>query len=413
MTDPHVKGRPPALELAPSRRTRARDFARAALRWLRLEAIRPAPISRAQLMEGLKAAVAPFVVSRTLVVAATLFGARYVPAPPGLYSNLYPPPALAPFFHWDADAYGYIAQHGYALGSGGVAAQVLRVAWFPFYPLLIRLAGGSDWAMIIIPNVCFFAALALMYVVGIKHFDPDRARLTLWIVALGPAAMFFSYPYTESVFLLVTVVAFVLMESGHWLWAGVAGLAASLTRVPGVLIGAALGAEAVLGRRRAALVAIALPIAGLVTVSLIDWAQIGDPLGFVHAQAHWIGPNRNPFYLIGSFPRSVLEGDPFRPEGIGFPVFIAFAIGALWVARRMPASYGVFALLQVLVALKQGLYLQYFSPVPRYVSVIFPCYFAFATLLAPRKNLQLTWLLISASIMVLNAALSGGWRSIS
>jgi hypothetical protein len=408
-----VKRQTPGHDLNAGRGAQVRDLIRALLRWLRMEAMRPAPVPRAQLIEGLKAAVAPFVVSRTLVVAATLFGARYVPVPPGLYSALYPPTALAPFFHWDADAYGYIAQHGYALGSGGVAAEVLRVAWFPFYPLLIRLAGGSNWAMIIIPNVCFFAALALMYVIGVKHFDPDRARLTLWIVALGPAAMFFSYPYTESVFLLVTVVAFVLMESGHWLWAGVAGLAASLTRVPGILVGAALGAEAVLGRRRTAFIAIALPIAGLVAVSLIDWAQMGDPLGFVHAQAHWIGPNRNPFYLIGSFPRSVLEGDPFRPEGIGFPVFIAFAVGALWVARRMPASYGIFALLQVLVALKQGLYLQYFSPVPRYVSVIFPCYFAFATLLAPRKSLQLTWLLISASVMVVNAALYGGWRSIS
>jgi hypothetical protein len=407
-----MKSPPLATDRAPSRSPRAREVVRAVFRWLRLEAIRPALIPRAHLMEGLKAAVAPFLVSRTLVVAATLFGARNVPAPLGLYSALYPPPALAPFFHWDADAYGYIAHHGYALGSGGVTAELLRVAWFPFYPLLIRLAGGNDWAMIIIPNVCFFAALALMYVVGIKHFDADRSRLALWLVALGPAAMFFSYPYTESVFLLVTVVAFVFMESGHWLLAGVAGMAAALTRVPGVLVGAALGTEGVLGRRRAALLAVALPVAGLVTVSLIDWVQIGDPLGFVHAQANWIGPDRNPFYLIGGFPKAAIEGDPFRPEAIGFPVFVIFAIGAIWVARRMPASYGAFALLQVLVALKQGLYLQYFSSVPRYVSVIFPCYFAFATLLAPRKSLQLTWLLISASIMVVNAALYGGWRSI-
>ena len=64
----------------------------------------------------------------------------------------------------------------------------------------------------------------------------------------------------------------------------------------------------------------------------------------------------------------------------------------------------------MLLSARQGLYLHYFISVPRYVAVIFPCYFAFATLLAPRRNLQVTWLLVSASAMVVNAALYGAWR---
>src|SRR2546430_623970 len=222
-------------------------------RWPATATIRTAPVTRAQLLLGLQAAVAPFFVSRLLVWAATWFGARNIPATPGMYSNLYPPPALSPFFHWDADAYGYIAHHGYALGAGGVDAELARVAWFPFYPLLIRLAGGSDWAMIIIPNVCFFAALALLYVVALKRMDADRARLTVWLMALGPAAMFFSYPYTESVFLLLTVGAFLLMESGHWLLAGVAGGGGGGARFPpGVLAFGRRGAGGAGGPRRRA-----------------------------------------------------------------------------------------------------------------------------------------------------------------
>lgn len=343
---------------------------------------------------------------------ATGFGARNLQAPAGLYSNLYPPSAISPFFRWDADAYGYIAHHGYTLGPGGAAAAAIRVAWFPFYPFLVHLAGGSDWAMIIIPNVSFYVALALLYVVGIRHMDASRARLSLWLVSLGPAAMFFSFPYTESVFLLLTVGAFALMESGHWLLAGVGGFAAAMTRAPGVLVAAALGAEGVLGRRRAAIVAILLPVAGLLTVSLIQWVQMGDPLGYLHARSIWIGPARNPLYLVGSFPKAVIEGDPFNSEAIGVPVLLIFGAGAVWVALRMPASYGVLAITQVLLAAQQGLYLHIFSLVPRTVSVIFPCYFAFATWLAPRRNLQLTWLLISASILVVNSIMIGGWRFI-
>jgi hypothetical protein len=266
--------------------------------------------------------------------------------------------------------------------------------------------------MFLIPNICFFLTLPLLYVLGVRRMDADRAKLALWLIALGPAAMFFSYPYTESVFLLVTVAAFVLMESGHWLLAGVGGFAAAMTRAPGILISAALGAEGVLGRRRAAIAATVLPLAGLATVSLVQWIQTGDALGFVHARAFWIGPERNPLYLVGSFPKAVIEGDPFNPEAIGVPVLLIFAIGAVWVALRLPASYGVFAITQVLLAGQQGLYLHIFSLVPRTVAVIFPCYFAFATLLGPRRNLQLAWLLISASAMVLLAVMYGGWRFI-
>jgi hypothetical protein len=327
-----------------------------------------------------------------------------------MWSNLYPPPALAPFFHWDADAYGYIAHHLYALDSLGVAGQQLRAAWFPGYPMLVWLAGGSDWAMIIIPNVCFFAALALLYVVAVVRMDADRARLTLWLIALGPAAMFFSYPYPESLFLLFCVAAFVFVESGHWILAGLAGFGAAITRFPGVLIAVAIGADAALGsRRRQGLAVVALTVAGLVTVSLIDWIQIGDPLAFV-SHAYWVGPDRNPLYLVGSFPKAVLEGDPFNSEAIGVPVLILFAIGAVWVALRMPAAYGVFAVTQVLLAARQGLFLHFFISVPRYVMVIFPCYFAFATLLAHRRNLQATWILVSAASLFVNAALYGAWR---
>lgn len=373
--------------------------------------IHPAPISRELLLDGLKAAIAPFLVSRLLVWAATWFGARNIPATPGVSSYINAPPILRPFFHWDANNYGYIADHGYFVGAGGVGLAKLMVAWLPGYPLVVHLLGGSVWAMSLIPNVSFLAALALLYVVACVRMDSDRARLTLWLISLGPAAMFFSYPYPESLLLLLCVGAFVLMESGHWLLAGLLGIGAAFTRVPGVLVAAALGAEFVLGnRRRVLLAATLLPVAGLVMVSLIDWIQMGDPLGFANAHEYWVLPSRNPLYLVGSFPKAVIEGDPFNPEAIGVPVFLIFAIGAAWVALRLPAAYGAFAVTQVLLAGRQGLYLHFFLSVPRYVAVVFPCYFAFATLLGRRRNLQFTWLLLSATSMVVNAALYGAWR---
>lgn len=406
---------PAEVEKAPPRRQRSRatNFADAFKRWAHETPLRPSPIPRELFFAGLKAAALPFLVSRFLVWVATGFGAKNLVPPPGMYSNLYPPPAISPLFRWDADAYGYIAHHGYALGPGGVEALGLRTAWFPFYPLLIHLAGGSDWAMIIISHAAFFLGLALLYVLAVRRMDENRAALSLWLVSLGPAAMFFSYPYTESVFLLTTVGAFVLMESGHWLLAGLAGAAAAATRFPGVLLSFAFASERLVGYRRWPIYgAILLTLGGLGAVMFLDWYWTGDPLGFYHARAYWIGPPRNPLYLVGSFPKAVIEGDPFNSEAIGVPIFVLFAIGAAWVGYRMPLAYGAFAVLQVLIAGEQGLYLHIFSLVPRALSVIFPCYFAFATFLGPRRNLTFAWLLLSSSVMVVNAALYGGWRFI-
>ena len=371
------------------------------------------PLTRSELLDGLRAAVVPFLVSRTLVWLGTEFGARLIPWKSVPYSSgLAPQPALVPFLHWDADYYASIVRYGYAAAPAGVNPPSYRAAFFPLYPLLVRLAGGTDWAMLLIPNLCFLIALALLYMLATRTFDVERAQVTLWVVSLGPAAMFFSYPYTESLFLLLCVAAFLLMETGHWVIAGLAGLGAATTRFPGVLVGAVLAAEAIIQRRVAIAGASLLPVAGLVVVSAVDWSQMGDPLGFLHAQSLWVGPPRSLLHIIGSFPKAILDGNYFRPEALGFPVLVAFAIAAVWVAFRMSPAYGLFAVTMVLLAGLQGWNLHFLVSVPRYLSVVFPCYFAFATLLAGRRNLQLGWLLISASIMLVFSALYGAWQFI-
>lgn len=383
--------------------------------WSQRAGIQPARFTIDELKAGLAAAILPWVVSRALVWAGTEFGARFIPsAGEELVSGLRPRPALQPFIHWDADAYASIARYWYLPAPTGEHAPVYRVALFPLYPALVRLAGGSDWVMLLIPNVCFFAAMALMFAIARRRFGQDRALLALWLIALGPGAMFFSYPYAESLFLFLCVAAFAFMESGAWLLAGLVGLGAAVTRVPGVVLAAALWAEGAVQVRRRAILAVAgvLPLVGLAAVSLLDWRQMGDPLGFLHAQALWIGPPRNPLFLVGSFPKAVAAGDPFNPEAIGVPVLVVFAIAAAWVVYRMPVAYGVFAALQILVIARQGLYLHYFINSTRYLAVVFPCYFAFATLLRPRRSLQIGWLLISAAAMIANSALYGSWRYI-
>lgn len=368
---------------------------------------------------GLRAAalasLVPFLVSRALVWMGTELGARLLtqvhilPAFPAVAGG-----ALAPFFHADAWYYAALMRYGYGPGPGSIPTPAYRAEFFPLYPYLAKAVGGTELGLLVIANVAFLAALAATYLVARKWLDHDRAQLALWLIALGPAAMFFSYPYSESLFLALSVLCFFLLDGQRWLLAGLVGAAAAMTRGAGVLLSLAFAGEFLRGApRRVTALGALLPIGGLIAVGWVDQVQMGDPLGFLHAGALWVPPQpRNPLFPIGVIGKAVLAADPFRPEALALPMLLGFAAAAIWVARRMPLSYGIYAIAMVLLAVRTGWYVHSFVSVARYLAVIFPCYFAFATLLQSRRTLQLAWLLISASILLTYSALYGSGRFI-
>jgi hypothetical protein len=368
---------------------------------------------RVALAAALRAVILPFLVSRALVWVGAELGYRLVvPAKTGLdggYTR-----ALLPFIRWDGHYYADIARHWYGPGPAGSSEQLVRVAFFPLYPLLVRLAGGSDWALVLLPNLFFLGALVVVYLVARRYLEAGHAELAIWVLAFGPAAMFFSFPYSESLYLLLTAGSFLLLEAGLWLPAAVLGGASAMTRVSGVLMSLAFWSEAIRPRARGwrLLLAGLLPVAGLAAVAAVDWTQFGDPFAFAKAQSTWVSPHRNPLYPVGTIGTAILSGDPFRPEAIGLPVLVLFAVATVWVLRTMPLGYGAYSAALILLGLRQALFQGSFFSVPRYIVAAFPCYFAFAVFLAPRRNLLLAWLTLSALVLVIFSALYASWRFI-
>jgi hypothetical protein len=136
-------------------------------------------ITRADLINGLIAVISPWLVSRVLVVIGTELGARYFLLPSGGYGGV---PVLEPFYRWDAIWYRLLVHYGYAASTSGVAPSSYRVAFFPLYPLIARALGGSDWIMLLIPNLCFLAALALLHALARRRLDTERAHLVVWLL---------------------------------------------------------------------------------------------------------------------------------------------------------------------------------------------------------------------------------------
>src|SRR3954454_9574669 len=148
-------------------------------------------------------------VSRLLVwasgaVAAALFGlsARVQLFDPGAVTRPFDAGGnalVAPLARWDSVWYLAIANDGYPRDD------VLRAAFFPLYPLLVRavdrvlgdpiLAGALVWL------VCFAIALVLLHRLTALELGAAAASPALWAIALYPGAVFFSAVYSEALYL--------------------------------------------------------------------------------------------------------------------------------------------------------------------------------------------------------------------
>ena len=114
-------------------------------------------------------------------------------------------------------------------------------AFFPAYPALVLRHLGADacgdaaLAAVLASNVALFAALVVLYALSVRHLRPIGAIWSLWSCP-RPGAVGFTMSYTEGLFLLFAGGAFLAAETRHPWMAGMLLAAATLTRVPGILL---------------------------------------------------------------------------------------------------------------------------------------------------------------------------------
>ncbi|MBN2044863.1 MAG: hypothetical protein JW757_07580 [Anaerolineales bacterium] len=144
---------------------------------------------------------------------------------------------FSPWLRWDTLWYLQIARDGYQ-------ADQASVAFPPLYPLAARLAGGLLGENYLIGGLlvswmsCFGACRLLAERAVSRGMDAGKViRLMLFF----PTAFFLFAGYTESLFLLLVLLAWREAESGRWWWVGLVGGAAVLTRFIGVLLVIPLG----------------------------------------------------------------------------------------------------------------------------------------------------------------------------
>jgi hypothetical protein len=306
----------------------------------------------------------------------------------------------APLGRWDSVWYLAIADGGYGGGA--------REAFFPLYPLLVRVAGAPLGSALIggalLSTALLGVALVLLHrLVALDH-PRAVARNAVLVTALFPMSFFFSAVYSESLFLALSVGAVYAARRERWAWAGVLGLLAATTRSAGVLLLVPLAmiylwdvARPSLRTRRP-LRADALWL-GLVPLGLALYCGLlalggHDALAPFHAQEVWFRSFAGPFAgawdgLVAAWQgaRQLLSGarapvyfrawggDPFLGARHNVELFVWLVLALVatgGVLRRLPAAYGAYVVAALALPLSYPVDPQPLMSLPRFVAVLFP-----------------------------------------
>jgi hypothetical protein len=307
----------------------------------------------------------------------------------------------APLGRWDSVWYLSIAGAGY--GGGGV-----REAFFPLYPLLVRIAGAPLGSALVGGALVSTALLGVALVVlhRLVALDHDRAvaRNAVLVTALFPMSFFFSAVYSESLFLALSVGAVYAARRERWAWAGALGGLAAMTRSAGVLLLVPLaliylwdvGRPSLRVRRRlrADVLWLGLVPLGLAVYCAFLALQGLDALAPFHAQEVWFRSFAGPFGGVWDGTVAAVQGarqllsgarepvffraaggDSFLVARHNIELFVWLVLGAVAVAgalRRLPAAYGAYLLVALALPLSYPVGPQPLMSLPRFLAVLFP-----------------------------------------
>jgi len=306
-----------------------------------------------------------------------------------------PSPFWDTFARFDSGWYEGIARNGYAFAEGGRS----NIAYFPVYPMLMRFVGrlfgryhaAFYFGGIVVSWTAFVLAMVVLYYLAKLDLPRRRAERAVLPTAIFPFAFFFGMIYSESTFLLFTVLAFYLFRTKRWLLGGVIASIAIATRVTGVLMWPALAwiawtqAEPTPKDRALAASGLALALVGFASYCGFIYVETGHPFewaltlqrwNYQVGGAPWSAPLRLVWNLV-THPYAYIAGESIALYEVLYGVTgILFLIAVPFVWVRFGAAYGAFMLLNLLLPLSSGV----FEGVGRYCSILFPCFIWLASL---------------------------------
>lgn len=218
------------------------------------------------------------------------------------------------FKTWDAQHYLYLSRFGYAPGSESIR-------FFPLWPWLIR-AGAAVvrshlLSALLLTNLFSWAGLLVFHDWCARRKGRATADAATVLLLAYPGAMFFGFPYSESLFFLLAVVFLDALDLKRWGAVAAAAFLLPLARSIGAVALAPLAYQVWAAWRkdgkvpRPLLACLAAPLLGLLAYFLFMHARVGDA-----------------FYYLGSWSSQNLIGGASLSKLWDLPGFLRAFAGA-------------------------------------------------------------------------------------
>jgi len=312
---------------------------------------------------------------------------------------------LNPWAVWDGVWFIKISANGYAANDGSVA-------FFPLYPLVTRWVGilfGNNLVLagMTVSLVCYFVGVWLLFRLVEREFGDRIAYRTCLYLSIFPTAFFWQAVYSESMFLALSVACILWSREGRWKLAGLAGLAAALTRSAGFLLIVPMAISYLeqhdwrpSGADSDAASLLMIPEGLMVWMAYLA-LSFGRPLLFAQAQEQWKRSLAVPTYALWKGlvagvqgARQLLSGQtaheywPAPDPGAVMPLAaanvinlgaVAFAIAFIvYGLKRLPIVFGTYAAVTVGYPLLFPAESSPFMSMPRFILAAFPIFMALA-----------------------------------
>lgn len=318
---------------------------------------------------------------------------------------------------WDSPHYVYLSEHWYT--NTGDAANF--IVFYPLYPILVKLAAvilftNNYFAVgVIVSNICLIFACFFLYKLIEFEFGGSFSGASVRYLLIAPFSFFFGIAFTESLFLMLTIMFFYYMRKGMWLEAGILGFLAAVTKNQGLLLIVPACMEFLTGfdtelsymkNRAKRAVAyflknglyIALIPAGFFLYLFLNRLVTGGWFTFIKYQKeHWFNSaaffaNTLKYLVINAFTWSTSAS-----YSLALPQIFMFLFATVMIFfsfKRLPLSYTGFMLAYTIISYS----ISWPLSTERYITALFPIYLLLGMVSKKKKT---DWLFSIVSILLL------------
>ena len=326
--------------------------------------------------------------------------------------------------HYDAHHYRVLAEMGY---HNYTNEEHLFLVFFPLYPWLVhglaQVIPNYDLCGHLLSAACFVGSCYMLARMTTEEFGSRIGKLTLALFSAYPWAFFFAAYYTESLFMLLSLITFYCIRRHRYFLVGVFGALAALTRMQGILLAVVGVVEYVVSEKPqrklrarmwpelwhdlwSKLFCIALAGLGIVAYLWLNYSVEGNPFQFtIYQDQQWF-QHFVPLprclrviveYLISTWPARVCI-TTWIPNAA---VFLLCLAAAAYGVRRLPPTWMTYFLLVFMMNFS----LSWPLSCGRYIASAFPLPVMLAT--ASSRRPLLRYFLIAFSLILQGALLFG------